>query len=121
LVAVGQDYNVYLVTRVFEEQGKHGKVDGLYRGIVATGGIITSCGLVMAATFFSMTMAGFIPWVSEHILGVVRDASEQPLLLRGILELGFALGLGVLIDTFLVRTILVPAMMSWMIRFQKQK
>ena len=121
LVAVGQDYNVYLVTRVFEEQGKHGKVDGLYRGIVATGGIITSCGLVMAATFFSMTMAGFIPWVSEHIFGVVRDASEQPLLLRGILELGFALGLGVLIDTFLVRTILVPAMMSWMIRFQKQK
>ncbi len=119
LVAVGQDYNVYLVTRVFEEQAKHGMVAGLYRGIVATGGIITSCGLVMAATFFSMTMAGVIPWFSEHVLGVVRESWEQPLLLRGILELGFALGLGVLIDTFLVRTILVPAMMSWMIRFQK--
>jgi RND superfamily putative drug exporter len=119
LVAVGQDYNVYLVTRVFEEQSKHGMIEGLYRGIVATGGIITSCGLVMAATFFSMTMAGVIPWFSEHLLGVAGEPWEQPLLLRGILELGFALGLGVLIDTFLVRTILVPAMMSWMIRFQK--
>jgi len=120
LVAVGQDYNVYLVTRVLEEQAKHGLVDGLYRGIVATGGIITSCGLVMAATFLSMTMAGVIPWVSEHVLGIAREAGDQPLLLRGILELGFALGLGVLIDTFLVRSVLVPAMMSWMIRFQKQ-
>jgi putative drug exporter of the RND superfamily len=119
LVAVGQDYNVYLVTRVFEEQAKRGMVEGLYRGIVATGGIITSCGLVMAATFFSMTMAGVIPWFSELVLGGAGEAWEQPLVLRGILELGFALGLGVLIDTFLVRTILVPAMMSWMIRFQK--
>jgi len=122
LVAVGQDYNVYLVMRVLEEQAKHGLVEGLYRGVVATGSIITSCGLVMAATFLSMTMAGVLPWVSEHVFGIMGDGKgeEHALLLRGILELGFALGLGVLIDTFLVRTVLVPAMMSWMIRFQKQ-
>jgi RND superfamily putative drug exporter len=88
LVALGIDYNIFLMTRVREEALKHGTRTGVLRGLAVTGGVITSAGVVLAATFV--------------VLGVL------PLVF--LAELGFAVAFGVLLDTIVVRSILVPAL-----------
>lgn len=88
LVALGIDYNIFLMTRVREETLKFGTREGVLRGLAVTGGVITSAGVVLAATFV--------------VLGVL------PLVFFA--ELGFAVAFGVLLDTIIVRSILVPAL-----------
>lgn len=88
LVALGVDYNIFLMTRVREETLSIGTRRGIQRGLTATCGVITSAGLVLAATF--------------AVLRVI------PLVFLS--ELGFAVALGVLIDTLIVRSLLVPAL-----------
>ncbi|WP_022884361.1 MMPL family transporter [Glaciibacter superstes] len=88
LVALGIDYNIFLMTRVREESIAHGTREGILRGLVATGGVITSAGIVLAATFAA--------------LGVL------PILF--LLQISFIVAFGVLLDTFLVRSLLVPAL-----------
>jgi putative drug exporter of the RND superfamily len=108
LMAIGQDYNVYLVARILEEEKRLGWLAALRRAVSRTGGIITACGLVMAATFFSMTSSAWMPSIIEYITG----QPEHTRSLRGIVELGFALGLGMLVDTLYVRTVLVPSFVA---------
>ncbi|SOC47937.1 putative drug exporter of the RND superfamily [Blastococcus aggregatus] len=87
LVALGIDYNIFLMTRAREESMRHGTRDGILRALTVTGGVITSAGLVLAATFGALTVL--------------------PLVI--LIQLGFLVGFGVLLDTFVVRTLLVPA------------
>jgi putative drug exporter of the RND superfamily len=88
LVALGTDYNIFLMTRVHEESRRHGTHRGALLGLAATGGVITSAGVVLAGTFAAL---GTLPLVF-------------------ITELGFAVAFGVLLDTFVVRSVLVTAL-----------
>ncbi|WP_329114330.1 MMPL family transporter [Streptomyces sp. NBC_01465] len=88
LVALGIDYNIFLSTRIREEAGLKGARRGVVTGLSATGAVITSAGLVLAGTF---AVLGTLPMVA-------------------FAELGFAVGLGVLLDTFVVRSVLVTAL-----------
>jgi RND superfamily putative drug exporter len=88
LVALGTDYNIFLMTRVHEEARHHGTRRGALIGLAATGGVITSAGIVLAGTFAAL---GTLPLVF-------------------ITEIGFAVAFGVLLDTFVVRSVLVTAL-----------
>src|SRR3954447_7953777 len=90
LVALGVDYNIFLMDRVREEARRHGTKEGALRALVATGPVITSAGLILAGTF----------------------AVLMTLPLDILLEIGFTVALGVLLDTFLVRTLVVPALIK---------
>jgi RND superfamily putative drug exporter len=87
LVALGVDYNIFLIARAREETTQHGSEQGILRALAVTGAVITSAGIVLAGTF--------------SVLAVLP--------LTFLTELGFVVAFGVLLDTFLVRSVLVPA------------
>jgi RND superfamily putative drug exporter len=90
LAALGVDYTIFLVTRAREEAAEHGARAGMVRAVSATGGVITSAGIVLAAVFC--------------VLGVL------PLIV--LTQLGIIVGLGILLDTFIVRTLVIPAVFA---------
>ncbi|GAB3454139.1 MMPL family transporter [Kineococcus endophyticus] len=90
LVALGVDYNIFLVTRIREETPAHGTREAVRVGVAVTGGVITSAGILLAAVF--------------AVLGVL------PLIV--LTQIGVVVGIGVLLDTLLVRTVLVPALFA---------
>jgi putative drug exporter of the RND superfamily len=90
LVALGVDYNIFLMARAREETLTHGTRAGMLRALAVTGGVITSAGIVLAGTF--------------SVLAVL------PLVF--LTEIGFVVAFGVLLDTFLVRSVLVPALVE---------
>jgi len=105
LVALGIDYNIFLMTRVREESQKIGTRKGVIKGVTVTGAVITSAGVVLASTF---AVLGLLPLVP-------------------LAELGFAVAFGVLLDTIIVRSILVPALVHeigpkiwWPSKMQKE-
>ena len=88
LVALGIDYNIFLMTRVHEEAKQVGTRRGALIGLAATGGVITSAGLVLAGTFLVLATMPIVAFA----------------------EIGFAVALGVLLDTLVVRSVLVTAL-----------
>ena len=93
LAAVGEDYNILLVSRILQERRRRGAVEGIRYGLSRTGATITACGVIMAGTFATLMLGG----------------------LNTLIQIGFALAFGVILDTFIVRPFLVPAflMMVW--------
>jgi RND superfamily putative drug exporter len=87
LVAVGEDYNILIIDRFLKERKRRGTDEGMGRALARTGSTITSCGLIMAGTFATLMFGG----------------------LGTLVQCGFALACGVLLDTFVVRPFLVPS------------
>ncbi|WP_176458143.1 MMPL family transporter [Rhodococcus sp. WWJCD1] len=90
LVALGVDYTIFLVTRTREETPRHGTRAAIVRAVSATGGVITSAGIVLAAVF---CVLGVLPLIT-------------------LTQLGIIVGLGILLDTFVVRTVVIPALFT---------
>ncbi|MEW2014979.1 MMPL family transporter [Rhodococcus sp. NPDC076796] len=90
LVALGVDYTIFLVTRTREETPEHGTRSAIVRAVSATGGVITSAGIVLAAVF---CVLGVLPLIT-------------------LTQLGIIVGLGILLDTFVVRTVVIPALFT---------
>ena len=88
LVALGIDYTIFLMTRAREETPRHGTRAGVLRALTVTGGVITSAGVVLAATFAALAV---IP-------------------LMFMVQLAFIVAFGVLLDTLIVRSLLIPAL-----------
>jgi RND superfamily putative drug exporter len=88
LVALGVDYNIFLVTRAKEESVGHGTRTGMVRALSSTGGVITSAGILLAAVF---AVLGVLPLIT-------------------LTQVGIIVGIGVLLDTLLVRTVIVPSL-----------
>jgi len=88
LVALGIDYNIFLMTRVREEAGKIGHRAGTLKGLAVTGGVITSAGIVLASTFAAL-----------YVIPILFLA-----------QIAFIVAFGVLLDTLIVRSLLVPAL-----------
>ena len=87
LVALGADYNIFLMSRVREEAAGRTTREGIRIASAYTGGIITSCGIILAGTFAAMMVAP----------------------IQMLFQIGFAVAVGVLLDTFVIRAVLVPA------------
>jgi len=87
LVALGVDYNIFLMTRAREEAASRGTREGTLAALVSTGGVITGAGLILAGTFATLTL----------------------LPLEELAQIGATVAAGVLLDTFLVRALLIPA------------
>ena len=88
LVALGSDYNIFITTRIRSEAFARGLKDGVVRALSATGGVLTSAGIILAGTFLILL--------------------SQPV--KDLVEISIGVAIGVLIDTFLVRTALVPGL-----------
>ncbi|CAB4627218.1 unannotated protein [freshwater metagenome] len=88
LVALGVDYNIFLVTRAKEESAKLGLKEGMIKALASTGGVITSAGILLAAVF---AVLGVLPLIALYQIGII-------------------VGIGVLLDTLLVRTVIVPSL-----------
>ncbi|WP_280475072.1 MMPL family transporter [Nocardia asiatica] len=90
LVALGVDYTIFLVTRAREETPRYGTTHGMVRAVSVTGAVITSAGIVLAAVF---CVLGVLPLIT-------------------LTQVGIVVGLGILLDTFVVRTVVIPALFS---------
>ncbi|WP_226343680.1 MMPL family transporter [Agilicoccus flavus] len=90
LVALGVDYTIFLVTRASEEAAEHGTRTGIVRAVALTGGVITSAGVVLAAVF---VVLGVLPLIT-------------------LTQIGITVGIGILLDTFVVRTVVIPALFT---------